>query len=111
VAVPFLQPYHGYPHHYFNMTLQAMEQLFQDSFTIEQAGTPPYGWPIWTLTWFLNRYVDGLPPETAARFREMTVSELLQPPTNVLAADYVQDLEPDAVTELASVNYLIATRR
>ncbi len=111
VAVPFLQPYHGYPHHYFNMTLQALEQLFHDTFAIEQAGTPPYGWPIWTLSWFLNRYVDGLPPDTAARFREMTVSDLLQPPSNVLADDFVQDLEPDAVAELASVNYLIATRR
>ena len=28
-ATPFMQPYHGYPHHYQNFTLQGQENLFQ----------------------------------------------------------------------------------
>ncbi len=109
-AVPFLQPYHGYPHHYFNMTLTGLESLFDESFQIEESGTPPYGWPIWTLTWFLN-YVDGLPPDTAERFKAMKVGDLLAPGDQYLADDFVLDLGPEARTEIASVNYVIATRR
>jgi SAM-dependent methyltransferase len=111
VAVPFLQPYHGYPHHYYNMTLTGLENLFTQWFRIDESGSPPYGWPVWTLTWFLNSYVDGLPPETAQRFKEMKVGELMQPGDRYLADDFVQDLSPDATFELASVNYLVGTRR
>jgi len=110
-AVPFLQPYHGYPHHYFNMTLTGLESLFDECFEVEESGTPPYGWPIWTLTWFLNRYVDGLPPDTAERFKAMKVADLLAPADQYLADDFVLDLDPGARTEIASVNYVIATRR
>jgi len=110
-AVPFLQPYHGYPHHYFNMTLTGLESLFDECFEVEESGTPPYGWPIWTLTWFLNRYVDGLPPDTAERFKAMRVADLLAPADQYLADDFVLDLDPGARTEIASVNYVIATRR
>jgi len=28
-AVPFLQPEHGYPHHYFNMTRMGLAELFK----------------------------------------------------------------------------------
>ena len=38
VAVAFLQPYHGYPHHYYNMTLQGLEQLFAEDFVIDAVG-------------------------------------------------------------------------
>jgi SAM-dependent methyltransferase len=111
VAVPFLQPYHGYPHHYYNMTLTGLGNLFDDWFTIDRSGTPPYGWPVWTLTWFLNRYVAGLPPAVARRFKEMKVADLLSEGTEYLAADFVTNLDEDVVTELASMNFLIGTRR
>jgi hypothetical protein len=34
--VPFLQPLHGYPHHYFNMTHMGVRSLFEDQIEIEQ---------------------------------------------------------------------------
>jgi SAM-dependent methyltransferase len=110
-AVPFLQPYHGYPHHYFNMTLTGLESLFDECFQVEESGTPPYGWPVWTLTWFLNRYIDGLPSDTAKQFKAMKVADLLAPGDHYLADDFVLQLAPEARTEIASVNYVIATRR
>ena len=40
IAVPFLQTYHGYPHHYRGITLTGLEQLVKDSgFTIIDSGT------------------------------------------------------------------------
>jgi SAM-dependent methyltransferase len=33
-SVPFLQPLHGYPHHYYNMTPQGLRALFERSLLI-----------------------------------------------------------------------------
>lgn len=39
-GTPFMQPYHGYPHHYQNFTLQGHENLFQrGGFRIIESGT------------------------------------------------------------------------
>ena len=39
-GTPFLQPYHGYPHHYQNFTLQGHENLFQRAgFRVVESGT------------------------------------------------------------------------
>lgn len=111
VAVPFLQPYHGYPHHYYNMTVAGLGNLFDRWFTIDRSGTPPYGWPVWTLTWFLDRYVAGLPPVVAERFKEMKVADLLGDGSEYLEDDFVTHLDERAVTDLASMNFLLGTRR
>ena len=77
VAVPFLQPYHGYPHHYYNMTRRGLEQLFAGAFDIERCDTAPYGYPVFTLTWFLRSYLEGLPRATTRRLGDMRVRDLL----------------------------------
>jgi SAM-dependent methyltransferase len=109
--VPHLQPYHGYPHHYYNMTRQGLEALFARHLEIEQAATPREGVPIWTLNWFLNRYVAGLPREVAQRFRNLRVEDLLGPSPAYLDKDFVRELNEQATYELACTNFVIARRR
>lgn len=111
VVVPFLQPYHGYPGHYFNMSHEGLATLIEPYFEIEESGTPPFGWPIWTLTWFLNRYIEGLPKVDRDKFRALTVDQLLAVGFEYLGEDFVQNLSEKSRTELASVNYAIAVRR
>ncbi len=69
-SVPFLQPYHGYPHHYYNMTASGLENLFAGAFTVEELSAPASAVPIWALSWFLNSYVAGLPADVGERFRK-----------------------------------------
>ena len=109
--VPHLQPYHGYPHHYYNMTRQGLEALFARDLVIEQAATPREGLPIWTLNWFLNRYVAGLPADVAHRFRSLRVGDLLGPSPGYLDEDFVRGLNEQATYELACTNFVIARRR
>ncbi len=111
VAVPFLQPYHGYPHHYFNMTRRGLEELFADEFDIEQCSTASYGLPIFTLTWFLDSYLKGLPPATARRLGAMRVRDLLRDGHEYLDKPFVGELSPEATEELACSNFLTATKR
>lgn len=109
-AVPFLQPFHGYPDHYYNMTSHGLRNLFERHLRIDELGVPASGKPFWALNWMLRSYVNGLPTDVAARFRNMTVEQLLGDPLAHLPNEYVTALSPAAEEELACVNYLLATK-
>ncbi len=110
-STPFLQPYHGYPHHYYNMTASGLENLFSGAFEIEQLGVPDEALPIWALSWFLNSYVAGLPVEAAEKFRKLTVEELRAPAYEFLDRDFVTELRASTNIELACGCILVGTRR
>lgn len=108
--VPFLQPLHGYPHHYYNMTTAGMRSLFGDAIRVHVAGPFLFGQPVFALSWILNRYVEGLPVAERAAFRAMTVEELLQPGGKYLGSAFVTALAAASREELSCCNLLIATK-
>lgn len=110
-VVPFLSPMHGYPHHYYNMTIEGLKNLFEDSLNIEtQRVARGGGLPIWTLTWILNSWVRGLPQDAKDEFLEMKVSDLLDSPKNYLDRAFVKELSEEKNIELACTTTLIATK-
>jgi SAM-dependent methyltransferase len=109
--VPFLQPYHGYPSHYYNMTHQGLANLFSDACSIEKSFVPEYGTPVWTLTWFLNSYLAGLPAEERERFAQMKVGDLIGKPEGYLGCRFVTQLSAEKNLELASVTSLLAKKK
>jgi SAM-dependent methyltransferase len=110
VQVPFLQPVHGYPSHYYNMTLEGMRNLFGDGIRVEEAGPFFFGQPIYALSWMLNRYVEGLPPEEREAFRAMRVADLMQPGDRYQGAAFVRQLSPAMREELSCCNEMVATK-
>ena len=104
-AVPLLQPYHGYPHHYYNMTAQGLRNLFGNLTAIEQS-VPLYGLPVWSLTWILRSWADGLNGETKRKFLQARVGELIDDPGTYLEAPFVRELPAEKNFELASVTLL-----
>jgi SAM-dependent methyltransferase/ribosomal protein S27AE len=110
-AVPGLQPYHGYPKHYFNTTRDGLAELFAGEFAIDDITTSQFGLPIHALSWFLGRYLGGLPQTTREAFAAMTVGELAADPTLLADEEFVTMLDPVAVSDLACVNVLRARRR
>jgi len=110
VAVPFLQPFHGYPDHYYNMTSSGLKNLFEQDVEILEAGVSFWGKPIWTLNWFLKSYVRGLPAPVAEKFKQMRVVDFLEYPLNYMDQDFVAQLTPEVDEELACNNYLIARK-
>ncbi|HEY5272194.1 MAG TPA: methyltransferase domain-containing protein [Acidimicrobiales bacterium] len=110
-AVPGLQPYHGYPKHYFNTTRDGLAELFSEQFAIDDITTSPFGLPIHALSWFLDRYLGGLPASAREVFASMTVSELAVDPTLLVGQEFVTTLDAVAVSDLACVNVLRAKRR
>jgi hypothetical protein len=53
----FVYPYHAYPHHYFNASLQGMEQIFAQ-FTALRKGVATYQMPSFTWKAVLQTYLD-----------------------------------------------------
>lgn len=111
VVVPFLQPFHGYPDHYYNMTSSGLKNLFGKDVKVLESFVPPSGLPIWCLTWFLNSYLSGLPVDAAKQMKEMKIADFLGHPLEYLDKDFVTQLSPFANLELACTNVLIGVKR
>jgi SAM-dependent methyltransferase len=109
-VVPFLQPYHGYPDHYYNMTSNGLKNLFNEKILIKECFVPQSGLPIWTLTWFLRSYISGLPEDIAEKFKKMRIEDLLQDAKNYLDSSIVKDLNSQTNEILACTNYLIGQK-
>jgi ubiquinone/menaquinone biosynthesis C-methylase UbiE len=107
-CVPFLQPLHGYPHHYYNMTPQGLRNLFVNQLEIDKIDCYASVLPIWSLAWILNSWASGLSESTRKEFLEMRVSELLHSPVRHLDRPFVKELSPEKNFELASATVLFA---
>lgn len=109
-CVPFLQPYHGYPHHYYNMTAQGLTNLFAEGMTVDSVDVIDSVKPIWSLGWIVQSWSEGLASGTRRAFLNMRLSDLLQPPQTFLQAPFVRELSREKNLELASACVLRARK-
>lgn len=111
-CVPFLQPLHGYPHHYYNMTPQGLENLFADHLIIDETTVYESILPIWSLTWILQSWADGLQGKTKEDFMQMKIADLLGKPVNMyLNMPFVKELTKEKNFELASGTVVFAHKQ
>lgn len=108
---PFLQPFHGYPHHYYNMTQQGMTNLFKDKMDVHEMDVLNFGQPIHSLSWFLGRYVHGLPKKAQKKFLKMKVKDLLKPVNELITKPVVTELVHETKRDLACCHYMIAVKK
>jgi SAM-dependent methyltransferase len=108
--VPLLQPVHGYPHHYYNMTHQGLRNLFEGGLMIDRVWVPDHMHPIWALTWILESWGRGLDAATRERFLDLRVRDLLGDPAACGDLDFVAGLSDAARTELACGNALFGRK-
>jgi SAM-dependent methyltransferase len=109
VAVPFLQPLHGYPNHYFNMTGEGLASLF-GGFEITWHEVIDSLHPIWALTWILRSWRDGLSGPTREAFEDMRVAELIGEPLEYLGRPFAAELSREKRFELAAGTALLARK-
>ena len=76
IDTAFLQPEHGYPHHFYNATETGLLHWFRD-FEIQWSGVEPFQHPKWALHWFLGVYLDFIGKEPADVLRNLSVGDLL----------------------------------
>jgi SAM-dependent methyltransferase len=109
VVVPFLQPFHGYPNHYYNMTSAGLQNLFPD-LDVLRCDVPEYARPIYGLAWIVGSWLRSLPPTEAAAFREMRIADLLADASCYACSPFVTALSEAANEELACANRLFAKK-
>ena len=85
-VVPFLQPEHGYPDHFFNMTRSGIRHLFEGKGSVQDHYVPISGHPFWTMHWFLSWYAQELPGPDRARLEQNDNQGDYQPPSGIVAA-------------------------
>ncbi len=111
VCAAFLQPLHGYPHHYFNMTNLGVKVLFEKDIEIERQFVNNGTKPISTLTWFLRRWADSLPVSERKKFVKMKVGDLLGQADEYQNSSFVTGLSEECNFELASATLLVGTKK
>lgn len=109
-AVPFLQPEHGYPHHYYNMAPQGLRALFERSLTIDDHKVYAGVLPVWALRWIVQSWADGLTEQTREAFLSMPLRALIEPAevAEILGKDWVTGLSEKKNFELACATVLFA---
>jgi hypothetical protein len=107
-SVPFLQPLHGFPHHYYNMTGQGLRALFEDSLIIDQHQVRPEGLPVWALTWIVRNWAEGLAEPARSEFLSLRLSELQHPALSLIGRSWVTGLSAEKNMELAASTLLNA---
>ncbi len=110
-CVPFLQPYHGFPHHYYNMTHQGLRNLFERAINVESIQVYASVLPIWSLHWIVQSWAAGLHGDTRDAFLDMRVRDLLAPPAEFLTAPFVRELSAEKNLELASASVLFGRKK
>ena len=76
IDTAFLQPEHGYPHHFYNATETGLREWFRE-FDVRWSGVEPHQHPRWSLSWFLGVYLDRLPADAAALLRATPLGEVV----------------------------------
>ena len=110
-CVPFLQPLHGYPHHYYNMTSQGLTNLFADHLSIDKTAVYDSVLPIWSLTWILSSWAAGLQGKTRKDFMQLRIADLMGSADKYLQMPFVKELSAEKNLELASATVLFAHKR
>jgi hypothetical protein len=77
IDTAFLQSYHGYPGHYFNMTPQAVETFIVDDFILEYSGVPDSGTVLCSIVALFDRFLENLPAFQQRRLNAMPLKQAL----------------------------------
>lgn len=109
-CVPFLQPVHGYPHHYHNMTAQGLRALFDRQLDIYDQQVIESMLPIWALTWIVHSWANGLEGKAREEFLSLPLRALTANPETLVKMPWVTALSPEKNFELAAATMIFARK-
>jgi SAM-dependent methyltransferase len=111
ISVPFLQPYHGYPNHYYNMTHSGLRNLFEDKLVAVELSVPHYYHPIYALEWFVRQYTWRLSEQDKEIFNNLRIGDIADIVSNPGIHGFISNLPLDSQLELCSGSLLVGIKR
>lgn len=103
----FVFPYHAYPHHYFNMTQQGLDEVHRP-FTRLRSGVAPYQMPSFAVQALLETYLQGLGSDGDPDARQFT--RLLQQVLDQPLRSYDSRFSEEAATRCAAGVYFFGIK-
>ena len=94
--------------HYSQATVHAGVVYVAGQLAIDHQYVPASLLPIWSLTWIVQSWAAGLPPDVRKRFLSRRLSDFTADPLSLLQEPYVTQLGDQKNMELASGTYLFA---
>jgi len=110
-CVPFLAPVHGYPHHYYNMSGQGLQNLSSEGIEIDRHEVYASVLPIWSLTWIVRSWAEGLSGGAKREFLDLRMADLLESGGQYLDRPFVKELPAEKNFELASATVLFGHKK
>ena len=119
---PNLQPLHGYPHHYFNATVEGARDAFARiaGVSVDECYVPWNGHPAWTLHWIIGEWASAMAPEDREKFLNMPMREVLDTfagtrfdnpwATSAREAAWIKALPESVHQVISAVTRVIATK-
>ncbi len=111
VSAAFLQPMHGYPHHYFNMTKNGMLVLFEEDIEVDEQFVTSGTGPINSLTWFLQNWADALSKKDRKKFKNMKIGDFIDRSTKYQNQSFITNLPAEKNDELAATTFLVGRKK
>ena len=111
IDVAFMQPYHGYPNHYYNMTKDGLRNLFFEGFAVVREFVPNYGEPFWSLSWILQVYFSGIDDESKQQFRDLTLGEIMDSSKQLGEEAWLRNLPEGIKSSIAATHSLLVEKR
>ena len=109
-SVPFLQPEHGYPHHYYNMTQDGISNLFtRFGAVLDEQAVPDWGHPLIAAHWMISSYLKYLPENDRNKLNSISISDFLKLKRN-RGESIFANLSNEGRRVLSCTNYAIFTK-
>lgn len=109
--IPLMVPFHGYPNHYYNMTIEGHKNLYGAGIELLDTSVPLSGRPLWGLSGMIKSWAAGLPAAHREEFLNLTLRDFVGDPHDHLRRNYVRFLSPEANVEIAAMTRIIGRRR
>jgi uncharacterized protein YbaR (Trm112 family)/SAM-dependent methyltransferase len=104
----FVFAYHGYPHHYFNASIQGLQQVFS-SFRELRTGVAPYQMPSQALLMVLGSYLRDFKPDGIDRGVEF--AQLLTAVLQEELIDFDRGFSEEAAALVAAGTYFFGMKQ
>ena len=88
-----------------------MVNLFESGIQILRHEVPVSMLPIWSLTWILGSWANGLDNASRDEFMSLRVSDLISDPVTYLSRNFVKGLSHEKNMELASGTMIMGNKR
>ncbi len=108
----YLQPYHGFPSNYFEMTPQANETYLVDDFILLQSEIPDSGTPLMTVFMMIERFLANTNSLIKKQLLAMTVADFLKSLRSDLSSGntLLKDFSEHEKRSLAASHIIVAKK-